>query len=163
MKKYFTTAIGFIFLAGCQTIPKSNYKEISSFTEVDKDQNEINVCRDGAFADRSVLRLYFDDDFVASIPQSVYSKTRYKVMYKESVKVISVRHVDGRPVTSLTVTQKTPKKVYLAILSETTSFVPIPLPGFVYTKTKGNRRIQAVTNSAFDELCGSVDPVILSK
>lgn len=163
VKKVFVTILALLVLVGCQTPPKSSYKEISSVSDLDQSRNEINVCRDGAFADRSVLMLYFDSDFVATIPQSLYSKTHYKVLYDESVKVISVRQIDGKPVTSLTVTQKTPRKVYLAIVSETTSFVPIPLPGFVYTKTKGNRRIQAVSSTAFQDLCGNVDATILTK
>jgi PBP1b-binding outer membrane lipoprotein LpoB len=153
-----------LLLMGCQAMmPHSNYKEQKSLPENSQSQNIINVCRDGALADKLFLKLYFDSEYVAIIPVSFVSKSRFKINYATSVNSITVRQPDEKVVARLSVTNKTPKDLYLLITSETSKFVPIPLPGLIVTQSKGTRKIESVSKSTFDEVCGNVGEVILSK
>ena len=100
---------------------------------------------------------------MAIIPVSFVSKSRFKINYATSVNSITVRQPDEKVVARLSVTNKTPKDLYLLITSETSKFVPIPLPGLIVTQSKGTRKIESVSKSTFDEVCGNVGEVILSK
>jgi hypothetical protein len=41
--------------------------------------------------------------------------------------------------------------------------MPIPVPGFIVTNIKGERQVQSVSNSAFEELCGGIKEVVFAK
>jgi hypothetical protein len=164
MKKIIRIGAITLFLVGCQSmLPHSNYKEQTNLPESNQNQNIINVCRDGALADKLFLKLYFDNEYVAIIPVSFVSKTRLKISYSSSVNSINIRQPDEQLVARLNVTNKTPKELYLLITSETSKFLPIPLPGLIVTQSKGTRKIDSVSKATFDEVCGSVTEVILSK
>lgn len=163
MKKIIICSVSIFLVASCASVPKSNFKSVDTLPSQQRNQNEFNVCRDGAIADKHLLNLYFDNEFVEAIPVSAFLKSRYKVLYEPSVSLIAVKQGDGKTVMQYNITEKTPKQIYVLISSETTSFVPIPLPGFVYTKMKGNRKVQAVSKQVFNESCGDVSETILLK
>lgn len=163
MKRIVISSVALTVLAGCYSLPKSNYKQVDALPNQYKSNYEFNVCREGALADKHNLNLYFDNEFVEAIPVSAYIRSKYKVLYDPSVSVISVQQLDGKTVMKYKVTEKTPKQIYVLITSETTSFVPIPLPGLIYSKMKGNRKVEAVTKEMFDEKCGDVSELILIK
>jgi hypothetical protein len=152
-------------LSACVTPPQTDYKQVNSTTQMYSDKRELNICRDGSAADHAVLLVYFNNAYVTTVPAAILSKERLKILFDNSVSSIRItaKHKDERDVVRITVNSGTPRQLYINSTSKTNSFMPIPVPGFIVTNIKGERQVQSVSNSAFEELCGGIKEVVFAK
>ncbi len=168
MKKYIGYLIAVFFVTGCQTpdqarVPK--YKEVSKVQIDDAAFREINICRDGSVSDNAVLEIFLDGEFATKITQSIIGKSRLRILVPKEVSILQINAVNAQgnfKVFQLPLTAQA-EKLYLLSESRTKSFIPIPLPGMLMTRMSGERKINGVSQSDFENLCGSVDVVTYTK
>lgn len=168
MKRYLGYLITIFLVAGCQTPEQarvSTYKEVSKVQLEGAAFREINICRDGSMSDNAVLEIFLDGEFATKITQSIIGKSRVRILVSKEVSILQMNAVNAKgnfKVFQLPLTAQA-DKLYLLSESKTKSFIPIPLPGMLMTRMSGERKINGVTQSDFETLCGSVAEVTYAK
>lgn len=152
-------------LVGCASAPQSDYKQVDRVPQMYEEKRELNICRDGSGADQALLLVYFNDAYVATVPGAILSKAKVKILFDDTVTAIRItaKNKDERDVARMSINSRTQRKIYITSVSKTTSVAPVPLPGFLFVRTKGERQVQSVQKSAYDELCGDVKEVVYVK
>jgi hypothetical protein len=159
-----------ILMSGCAYQKPSSFKPIDSQSVNAVKGAKWSICRNGAFADKDGIRIYFNGEYATEIPIVVPGfNRRVDVVDTTNSQVIELKRIDPRnpeqdfSLTKITRMQVSEQNVYIIIDSNSTGGWVIPLPFLVMSNITGNRSIKAVTKEDFEKFCGNTSYKIFIK